>query len=314
MNATFIDKLLEDLSGRYAEPYTSAIQDLFAAVVSGNKPAALDAREALARAATETMGIGEILGARLTLEGASRVAEKIGFYRDPQSIIAFQDQAIVPAVTFEEALEDMVSRTPKTMRRAAERSAQRIAELYGSKRVIAFARSAEAIVTREAQKYIADAMRTGMVEGEAAKAIAMRVNEVRKRSKEWSEAYARMVFRTNVNTAVTAGRFRQAQDPDVKAVVPALRFDAIGDGDTRKNHNAADGVILRSDNPAWAKLAPPLGYNCRCQVSLVSVPELRALGRIDKRGNIVESKIPPAAKPDDGFRHGGRPDITLAGR
>ena len=313
MNAEIITKFLEDLTGRYASSYTEAIHDLYVAVVTDDRVAAAAARERLASATRDTMGMGEVLGARLTLDATAGIVEPVNMRGPTATMLAFA-QDMIPNVTFDESVRNMIERTPKTMRRAAERTAQRIAELYSRGVVVAFARSAEASVTREAQDYIQRAMRAGLTEGQAAKELAMRVNEVRKRSREWSEAYARLVFRTNVNTAVTAGRFRQAQDPDVKAVVPAMRFDAIGDSDTRSNHNAADGIILRSDNPAWSKLAPPLGYNCRCQVSLVSVPELRAQGRIDRKGNIKESRIPPNAFPDPGFRHGGRPDLMLSGR
>ena len=117
-----------------------------------------------------------------------------------------------------------------------------------------------------------------------------------------------MVFRTNVNSSITAGRFRQTQDPDIKAAVPAFRFDSVGDGDTRHNHNAADGIIMAVDDTRWSKIAPPLGYNCRCQISHVSIDELEAMGRI-KDGKVVASHIPGNAGPDDGFVHGGRPDL-----
>ncbi len=311
-----VDRLLEDLSGEYAIPYTNAVSDLYVALVTDNRPAAADARRLLEEVTRETMGAGEIVGASTVLLAAARLmdtapAEVARFAR---MSFATPKQTVIPRVKFGEAIANLIERTPVTVRSAAERTAQRIAELYGEKVVIAFARSAEASVTREAKTYIERAMRAGMTENRAAQELAMTVNEVRKRSAEWSEAYARMVFRTNVNTAVTAGRFRQAQDPVVKKVIPALRYDAVGDSDTRSNHRAADGVLLRSDNPGWAKLAPPMGYNCRCQVSLVSIPQLQAAGRLDKNGNVKESKIPPAAKPDDGFRHGGRPDLMLAGR
>jgi len=308
------DKFLEDLSGRYARFYFAAIHDLYVALVSGNKPAAADARERLAELMAETMGAGEVLGASITLRAAARVLGPQAFAADRSRLLRFADepsQTLLPRVTFTEALEDMVDRTPATIRNSAQRTAQKIAELYSKQRVVAFVMSAEETVTKEAQSFIARALREGIGEGEAGRRLAMSVNDIRKKSAEWSEAYARMVFRTNVNTAVTAGRFRQAQDPDIRAVVPAFRFDAVGDSDTRDNHDAADGMILRVDNPAWGRIAPPLGYNCRCQVSHVSRVELELAGRIDRNGNVIEDKVPASAFPDPGFRHGGRPDLFL---
>lgn len=326
------DKLLEDLSGRYAKPYTLAIHDLFVAAVDSNRPLAFAAREALAETMVETMGAAEVLGAKIALRsaaGASREAEKsaqfrrfcrrnrLHLYRElgaagPELQRFASTQTVLPQVTLSEALDDLVERTPVALQRAAERTAQRIAELYTTERVAAFVRSAEKVVTQEAQRFITEAFRDGIDEGEAGRGLAMAVEDVREQSARWAEGYARMVFRTNVNTAVTAGRFRQAQDPDIKAVVPAFRFDSVGDSDTRDNHDAADGIVMSVDNPDWNRIAPPLGYNCRCQVSHVSIVELEDEGRLRDDGTVVQDSVPSGAFPDPGFRHGGRPDLFAA--
>lgn len=291
-----VDQFLTSASSRYARFYFAAIHDLYVAKVNGNRPAARDARMALSRAMVETMGAAELLGARMTLAAVVR----------GRNFAA--EQTIIPQVTLAEAIDDFVERTPVTVRNAAERTAQRIAQLYSEDRVAAFVRSAEDSVTREAQSFIARALRKGTGEGDAGRSLSMSVEQVRELSEPWSEGYSRMVFRTNANTAVTAGRFRQAQDPDIKAVVPAFRFDAVGDVDTRDNHGAADGIILSVDNVAWNRIAPPLGYNCRCQVSHVTAFELEMKNRL-VNGRVVESRIPPGVFPDEGFRHGGRPDL-----
>jgi len=296
---TQADRILESTGARYARIYFAALHDLFVAVVRGNKPAAADARKALGEAMAATMGAAELLGAREFLAGLEGRAHFAA------------EQTVIPAVTFDEAVADFIERAPVTLRNAAERTAQRIAELYSQDRVIAFVRAAEETVTSEAQNFISRALREGVGEGEAGQRLAMSVERVRELSEPWTEGYSRMVFRTNVNTAVTAGRFRLAQDPDVKAVAPAFRFDSVGDSDTRHNHAAADGVILTVDNTAWNRLAPPLGYNCRCQVSHVSTVELEAMGRLRDDGTVVESRVPGAAGPDEGFRHGGRPDLFV---
>lgn len=304
------DTLLESKSDARARLYIQPIQDLFVTFITNNASAARDARDQLAEVMRDTMGAGEILGAKLMLAAAAEVQEPSEKMRHRyDQLLAFADQQVLPRVTFEEALEDMVNRTPVTLRRAAERTAQAIAERYAGDSVIAFARAAEASVTKEAQSFIARSIRLGISEGESGKRLSMSINNIRKRSKAWSEGYSRMVFRTNVNQSLTAGRFRQAQDPDIKAVVPAFRFDAVNDGDSRPNHAAADGIIMATDNTNWSKIAPPLGYNCRCQISHVSVVELKAMGRIDKRGDMIQSRVPGGAKPDAGFNHSGRPDL-----
>jgi len=175
--------------------------------------------------------------------------------------------------------------------------------------VLAFAKSAEAAVTKKAQEVLTETFKLGLGENEAAKALRSSVAAVSKRTGPWSEAYSRLAFRNNVNTAVTAGRFRAAQDPISKTIAPAFIFDAVGDRDTRDNHNAADGLVFDVDAVEWNKLAPPLGHNCRCSIRLMSRPMLRRMQRLEADGTVINSKLPHDARPDPGFRHGGRPDL-----
>lgn len=306
-----IERFLEDTSGRYAVRFAAVIQDLLAAEVAKDRTAARRAEAELEDILRTTMGMAEILGARLMLQQAAKVMAREQMAADRGRLVAFADQPLVPAITFEEALEDLVTRTPVTIRNSAERTAQRISELYSEGRNLAFVRATTDTVTQTARDYLQKAFQSGLSAGDAAKGLADAVAAVRENTVAWSRAYASTVFRTNVNTAVTAGRFRQAQDPDIRAVIPAFRFDAVGDADSRDNHDAADGIILRTDNPEWRRIAPPLGYNCRCQVTLMSVPELRRMGRIGPDGQVIESRVPSNAFPDPGFRHGGRPDLFI---
>lgn len=309
-----VERFLTDLSGRYAKPYAGAVSDLIVATVRDNRPAMADARAALDRVMRETMGVAEVLGATLLLQAASKHFEPIALRGDRERLIAFKEsQTLLPRVTLSEALDDMVTRTPVTLRRAAERTAQRISQLYAEGRVIAFAKSAEATVTREAQAIIAKTFKEGLGENQAARQLRRAVDVIRERTAAWTDSYARLAFRNNVNTAVTAGRFRQVQDPDIRAVVPAFRYDAIGDADTRTNHNAADGMVMRVDNTDWNRIAPPNGHACRCAVVPVSIAELNRMGRVGRDGQIREDRVPPGAFPDPGFRHGGRPDLLMVG-
>lgn len=312
------DRFLEDLSGKYAAGYSAILRDMVLARARGDRVAFRKASDALGTVIAETMGVGSVLGASMVLREAAKVLPQEGpsmLRADRAQLVAFADEPAlgtpISRVTFDEALKDMVARTPVTLRNAAERTAQRISELYSEGRVVAFVKSAEAAVTERVQSLIAQAIREGIPEANVGRQIVENVNFVRTETAAWTEGYSRMAFRTNLGTAVSAGRFRQAQDPAIKAVIPCFRFDAVGDVDTRDNHNAADGRIFRVDNPVWNRIAPPLGYNCRCQVSLVSLPMLRRMGRVAPDGSIVEDRLPPGAFPDPGFRHGGRPDLFM---
>lgn len=313
------ERFLEDTSGRYAEPYRQALHDLVVAVAMQDKPAASAARANLKAALRETLGLGEVLGASIALRDAAGAMQDMpelvmAMRANLGQLMAFADaptQQILPRVTFDEAVRDMVERVPVTLRNPAERTAQRISELYSQGNFVAFVRSADDAVTDKVREIIAKAIREGIPEASAGRLIQMGVEKVREVTEPWSRAYANMVFRTNLNTATTAGRFRQVQDPEIRAILPAMTVSPVGDSDTRPNHLAMRGVILRVDNPAWAMYAPPLGWNCRCSPRQISAPELRRMGRIDN-GQVIESRIPPQAGPDEGFRPTGRADLFLA--
>ena len=310
-----VTKFLEDVTGRYAEAYEEAVSDLLIATLTGNAPAMRAASKRLQDVTAETMGMGEVLGASITLQGIARlIPEAQNLTRIPADLMVFADemvQNVIPRVTLSEALEDMVTRTPVTIRDAAQRTAQNISKLYGEGRVIAFAKAAEDTVTQRAQQIISQGIRDGIPEVDVGKQLVKGVDEARKLGKAWTPAYSRMVFRTNLNTAATAGMFRQSQDQDIKEVVPAFRFDTAGDADTRPNHAAADGLILKVDNVLWNDIAPPLGYNCRCQPVQMTLPMLRRMGRVSPQGKIIEDRgIPAGAFADPGFRH-GRPDLFI---
>ncbi|HUW32524.1 MAG TPA: phage minor head protein, partial [Planctomycetota bacterium] len=134
---------------------------------------------------------------------------------------------------------------------------------------------------------------------------------------DWTRSYAETVWRTNMSTAYSAGRFRQMADPAVAYAIGALMFDGPTDtgpmGDTRPNHAAAVGLVGAADDPGWQIIAPPLGYNCRHSLSFLSWDECRRRGKVLPDGSIRRMKIPNDAFPDKGFRSGGRPDQLIYG-
>lgn len=266
------------------------------------------------------MGIGEVIGATLALRKAAAMLQPsqrvsaVQLRADRSKLLAFADpaQVLIPRVTFEEAVNDMVRRTPVTLKNAAERTAARIGQLYREDKVMAFVRSADEVVTKRVQDLFSYAIREGITEASVGRLAVQHVDFIREQTEPWTEGYSRMAFRTNLNTASTAGRFRQAEDPDIIEVIPALMFSATMDVDTRENHAAANGIIMTVRNPDWAKIAPPLGANCRCTVDFVDAVELEQMGRMRVDRSIIESKIPAGAHPDPGFPHAGKPNRVTA--
>jgi SPP1 gp7 family putative phage head morphogenesis protein len=117
-------------------------------------------------------------------------------------------------------------------------------------------------------------------------------------------AQADTIFRTVTTAAYSEGRKSMADDPAVRAVVSGWRYDATLDSDVRPNHRAADNFSATLDDPVWRTLTPPLGFNCRCALSIVTPDEARAAGIVDRRGNPIYQSVPPGAGPDPGFRAG----------
>lgn len=308
-----VQQMLVETEDRHIRLYREAVADMLIGYVLGDGPGVDAARLRLHDLLVETMGIGELIGAAQVLAQAAGIMAREGgaeFAADRRDLLAFEaTNNVLPRVSFWQALKAFAERVPVTVRNAAERTAAKIAALYSSGRVVAFVRAAEEAVTTRAKEVIEDAIERGKTEAWAGRLLKENVDEVRKETEAWTEGYSRMAFRTNLGTAVSAGRFRQVSDPDIASVIPCFRFDAMMDIDTRENHAAAHGLIFSTGNPVWNHIAPPLGYNCRCSVSLVSAPMLRRMGRLRPDGSFVEDALPSSAHPDPGFRHGGRPDL-----
>lgn len=195
-------------------------------------------------------------------------------------------------LTFSEAIEDLVTRDSRLAAGYREVSA-----LYSTDHVFALAKSVNKNLTERIQKAINDLMGTGggLPEFET----------VWREITPWAQSYGDTVYRTNCSTAYTAGRFTQAQDPDVQEVIPAMTYISMHLPASRPNHEAADGLIAATDDPVWDFIKPPNGYNCMCGVNFVNKYEL------ERRGLLKDGKVVPyypstwsSAHPDPGFKHG----------
>ena len=136
------------------------------------------------------------------------------------------------------------------------------------------------------------------------------------------------MYRTNLNTAYTEGRFQQLKDPVIRRIVGAFEFSSINDNDTRTNHKKCDGLIAAVDSTIWNRYKTPIGYNCRCDVVEVTRSMLERLDLIQPNGAIrsrwrnktfdsdqaLEAAMRSGgAFPDEKFGRGGGPN-PYAGR
>jgi len=119
------------------------------------------------------------------------------------------------------------------------------------------------------------------------------------------------IFRTNVQTSYTTGRYKQMVDQ--KDAFPFWEYDAVNDSRTRPSHAALDGKIFPADHPFWDTWYPPNGYNCRCGVNPVSKHEAEneTIETEDPTNSLIEPIDPvtgekmPARQliPDQGWDH-----------
>ena len=74
------------------------------------------------------------------------------------------------------------------------------------------------------------------------------------------------VFTTNMQKAYSLGRFEQLNDAATKSAIPYWQYMTVGDSRVRPEHAVLDYFAARNDDPVWAKIYPPNGFNCRCIV------------------------------------------------
>jgi hypothetical protein len=72
----------------------------------------------------------------------------------------------------------------------------------------------------------------------------------------------RTIYRTNASTSYAAGRRAQLE----AGKFPFWVYRHGGSRDPRPEHLALDGLVLPSDDPAWAWLYPPSDWGCSCYV------------------------------------------------
>jgi len=121
------------------------------------------------------------------------------------------------------------------------------------------------------------------------------------------------IFRTNVQTAYQAGRYKQMKDQAER--FPFWEYDAVMDSRTRPTHAALDGKVFPEDHSFWDTWYPPNGFNCRCTVHAVhkyaAEEENLTIETHDPTGELIEPVDPATGKrmparpliPDEGWDH-----------
>jgi SPP1 gp7 family putative phage head morphogenesis protein len=266
----------------------------------------------LARRQAELAALTDLMGRRRMMRELRRAGaplERFSIWHGSSRYVdlhLFDVAQHVPKVPFRDAIRDIVNREPQLAD-----TAQQVAAIYQEHGFSAVHAQTQKVLDR-VQAYMGTVKQQGIPIPKAAEIVAGLA--------DWTKAYAHTVVRTNLTTAYAAGRFAQLKDPAIKALVPALRFVTVQEPydpktrrGTRPNHRAAHGLVAAVDDPVWDKVSPPLGYNCRCTVALVTRAMLARMGKLEKNGDVKPAKIPANAGPDEGFTHAGRPDLSIYG-
>ena len=202
---------------------------------------------------------------------------------------------------FQEAVEYFRAKTALTADEFATLAAE-IGE-YAADRAFTAARVLRADVLQDLYDAVAGAIEAGQTIGEFREAVDG-IMERRgwagwERLEEGERVFTMPyrldnIFRTNVQGAYNAGRFKQMKH--VAARRPYWEYDAVNDAGTRPSHLAQDGKIYHHEHPFWDRWYPPNGYRCRCKVNSLSANEMEAEG-------LAEETKGTDLKPDKGFRH-----------
>jgi SPP1 gp7 family putative phage head morphogenesis protein len=86
----------------------------------------------------------------------------------------------------------------------------------------------------------------------------------------------RTIYRTNLQSAYMAGRWRQLKE--MADLRPWWEYVAVMDAKTRASHAEMNGFTFRHDDPFWESFYPPNGFNCRCRVRAHSDADVRRRG------------------------------------
>lgn len=100
----------------------------------------------------------------------------------------------------------------------------------------------------------------------------------------WHDHRVENIFRTNMQTAYSAGRYKKMQA--VKASRPYWQYLAILDKRVRPSHAVLHELVYPADHEFWASNYPPNGFRCRCGVRTLSAKQ------VEKQGLTVQKAMP----------------------
>ena len=330
-----VDELQEILDAR-TTLVRDRMNDLLVAQIEGDQKKVLHAQQALGDVLIESAALSDMLGRRrLWLEYDAKTgvrspvvpAARTFAAGDAGSASALGGLESVPPldptappppplpdaktpvapVPFAEAITALLKREPRLA--VGWKEVQRV---YTRERGFSLAK----VTSAKLVEAVTDKVQIALASGASPTRVQDEIKQLAEANElPFTNGYVETVYRTNMNTAYNAGRMRQARAPEVRATLPGFRYDTAGPstqqgGDTRPNHAALDGFVAAQNDPVWNECSPPLGYNCRCALVLVTRRELEQAGVI-RDGQVFQQDKPPGGGPDKGFLKENRTDAEV---
>lgn len=88
----------------------------------------------------------------------------------------------------------------------------------------------------------------------------------------------KLIYHNNVGNALMAGRYAQAEDPDVMEARPWWLFDGIADFRQSPICLVRDGIVLPADDPWWKANKPLLHHRCRSGIITLDAEDAKEFG------------------------------------
>lgn len=111
-----------------------------------------------------------------------------------------------------------------------------------------------------------------------------------------NKSHVETIYRTNIATGYSSGRFVEMRKPEVLALLPYWQIRGVNDDRARPTHKAAFGIVLPANHPFWKHAYPPFGFGCRCKTIARTAAWL-------KRTSTQIGPV-PTGLPDPGFESG----------
>jgi SPP1 gp7 family putative phage head morphogenesis protein len=169
---------------------------------------------------------------------------------------------------FAEAVSWFRARLPLTSQAAAAMSA------YSGPRAFTIAGVTQLEVVNDVHASLLEAIETGVPFAEWKALVEQQLTAA------WGKKDSPrvlLIFRNATSQAHNAGRWRQLNEPAVRALRPYIFFDGVSDSRQSDICRAWDGTIRPIDDPCWEVASPQLHHACRSQ--LRSLRESDALQR-----------------------------------